>query len=59
MTNQLFVQSKEHYSVKRKKYIPLLSEIPLTIHFEALLKSGDWQNKPPPKAAKLLPSDRK
>jgi hypothetical protein len=35
------------------------SEIPLTIHFEALLKSGDWQNKPPPKATKLLPSDRK
>lgn len=41
---------------------PVLSfneEIPLTIHFEALLKSGDWQNKPPPKTTKLLPSDRK
>ncbi|XP_061179909.1 KAT8 regulatory NSL complex subunit 1-like [Saccostrea echinata] len=52
----------ERVSLLDPSYHPVLSfneEIPLTIHFEALLKSGDWQNKPPPKATKLLSTDRK
>ncbi|KAK3106503.1 hypothetical protein FSP39_021317 [Pinctada imbricata] len=43
-------------------YHPVLSfkeEIPLPIHFESLLKSGEWQNKPPPKSAKALAAEKR
>lgn len=39
--------------------IVIFSEIPLPVHFEALLKSGEWQNKPPPKPAKTTANDRR
>ncbi|XP_067687767.1 KAT8 regulatory NSL complex subunit 1-like [Haliotis asinina] len=46
---------QERVSLLDASFHPVLSfpqEIPLPVHFEALLKSGEWQHKPPPKRAK-------
>lgn len=45
--------------VKENNFVFIFSEIPLPVHFEALLKSGEWQNKPPPKPAKTTANDRR
>ncbi|XP_033730589.1 KAT8 regulatory NSL complex subunit 1-like [Pecten maximus] len=53
---------QERVSILDPAFHPVLSftqEIPLPIHFEALLKSGEWQNKPPPKSAKALATERR
>ncbi|XP_069120844.1 KAT8 regulatory NSL complex subunit 1-like [Argopecten irradians] len=53
---------QERVSILDPAFHPVLSftqEIPLPIHFEALLKSGEWQNKPPPKNAKALATERR
>ncbi|XP_052823324.1 KAT8 regulatory NSL complex subunit 1 isoform X2 [Octopus bimaculoides] len=45
----------ERLSLLDPSFHPVLSfsqEIPLPVHFEALLKSGEWQNKPSPKPTK-------
>ncbi|CAE1298682.1 KANSL1 [Acanthosepion pharaonis] len=52
----------ERVSLLDPAFHPVLSfsqEIPLPVHFEALLKSGEWQNKPPPKPAKTTANDRR
>lgn len=52
----------ERVSLLDPAFHPVLSfsqEIPLPIHFEALLKSGEWQSKPPPKPAKTTANDRR
>ncbi|KAL5011135.1 hypothetical protein ScPMuIL_013440 [Solemya velum] len=38
-------------------YFPL--KIPLKIHFEALLRTGEWQHKPPAKATKLASTQKR
>ena len=36
-----------------------VSDVPLSLHFESLLKTGDWQHKPAPKPFKPLTSSRR
>lgn len=52
----------ERVSLVDPAFHPVLSfnqEIPLPVHFESLLQSGEWQNKPPPKSAKALSAERR
>lgn len=52
----------ERVALLDSSFHPVLSfgqDVPLSVHFESLLKSGRWQHKPPPKSAKVLRVEKK
>ncbi|KAL8599829.1 hypothetical protein ACOMHN_027636 [Nucella lapillus] len=45
-----FMSFQERVAIMDSAFHPVLSfheEVPLSVHFEGLLRSGEWQNKPP------------